>query len=328
MPLCQGRGADVRNRPRPLRKGSRVAVIAPSSPAPREELEEGLDALRGLGFEPVPGQSCGGSTPARGYLAAESDSVKLADLHWAFRDPRVDGIVCLRGGSGAGRLIRHIDPALVAANPKVFVGYSDITILHAFLAEKCNLLTFHGPMATSKNLISPGPSRDSFLRALTDPAPLGEFHAVEDGRACLVPGKSGGEFTGGNLAVLCTTLGTDCELRTKDKIVLLEDVDEEPYSVDRMLNHLLNAGKLSDAAGIVLGDFTNCKPPKKPASASFRTVRDVIEDVLVPLGIPLMAGLPAGHGGTNLTLPLGIPAEMDAEAGVLRFASPALIKDA
>lgn len=316
----------MRILPKPLKKNSRVAVIAPSSPAPDEDLAQGLDALREMGFEPVAGKSCAGSTPKRGYLAAESDAAKLDDIHWAFGDPSIDGIVCMRGGSGAGRLIRHIDPRLVAANPKIFVGYSDITILHAYFARRCNLLTFHGPMATSKNLRKKtGATHEAFLRALTDPTPLGEIENPEGcERTCLVPGRCRGELVGGNLAVLCTTLGTNCEISTRGRIVLIEDVDEEPYSVDRMLNHLINAGKLVDAAGFVLGDFTNCAPPKKPESAKYRTVQDVIEDVLVPLGKPLMGGIAVGHGDINITLPLGARAAMDTEAGILKFERPAL----
>lgn len=312
--------------PRPLREHSRVAVIAPSSPSPGEDLASGLDELREMGFEPVPGKSLYGGTPKRGYLAAESDAVKLEDIHWAFADPSIDGVICARGGSGAGRLIRHIDARIVAANPKIFVGYSDITILHALFARKCNLLTFHGPMASSKNLREKtGATREAFLRALTDPSPLGDVEKADgESRICVVPGRAGGELAGGNLAMLCTTLGTACEIDTRGKIVLIEDVDEEPYSVDRMLNHLINAGKLADAAGILLGDFTNCKPPEKPESARFRTVSDVIDDVLVPLGRPILSGFSAGHGEVNITLPLGALAEIDAQAGTLKFTRPAL----
>jgi len=316
----------LRTLPRALREGSRVAVVAPSSPAPPQETEAGLRALREMGFEPILGDSCGFGAPDRGYLAAESDDVKIADIHRAFADARIDGVVCLRGGSGAGRLIRRLDASLIAANPKPFVGYSDITILHAFIASACNFVTFHGPMTTSHNLIhDAGGTREAFVRALTNPAPLGEIPGdVSGARECLVSGACRGELTGGNLAVLCTTLGTDCEISTRGKIVLLEDTDEEPYSVDRMLNHLLNAGKLFDAAGIVLGGFTRCEPPARPEYARTRSVRDVIRDVLVPLGIPLLSGIPAGHGEHNITLPLGATAELDAGALALRFVSPAL----
>ena len=277
-----------------------------------------------MGFVPVVGRSCTEFDPKRGYLAGGSDAVKTRDIHWAFSDPSIDGVVCLRGGSGAGRLIRHLDAELIAANPKVFVGYSDITILHCFIARNCGFITFHGPMLSNDPLdVLESPEWASFLRVLTDPTPLSAFcNPPGSGElACLVPGCAEGELVGGNLAVLVTTIGTCAEVDTAEKIVLLEEVDEEPYSVDRMLSHLLNAGKLSDAAGIVLGDFSKCEPPER---YPHRFVRDVIEDLLVPLGIPILAGLRVGHGGVNMTLPLGVKARLNTGKLALCFEKPAL----
>lgn len=306
--------------PRPLCPGDRVAVVAPSSPALEEEIRSGVACLREMGFEPVLGKSCTGSTPSRGYLAAESDAVKVDDLHDAFRDPSVDGIVCLRGGSGAGRLIRHLDAGLIAANPKVFVGYSDITILHAFIAKHCGLVTFHGPMVASENLWREGPTREAFLRAVCGCEPLGLMqNPAGNDMVCIAPGSCRGELTGGNLALLCTTIGTDAEIETRDCVVLLEDVDEQPYSIDRMLSHLLNAGKLADAAGILLGEFTEAEPPERSRE---RTVDVVIADLLAPLGIPVLGGFCAGHGETNLTLPLGAPVRLDASGRSLYCEAP------
>ena len=314
----------IKRLPKPLKPGSRVAIVAPSSPAPEDKLEQGLAALRGMGFEPLVGRSCRERDPKRGYLAASSDAVKIDDLHAAFSDPSIDGIICMRGGSGAGRLIRHLDAKLIASNPKIFVGYSDITILHCFIARNCGFVTFHGPMLTNDPLdVVRSPGRTSFLRALTDPAPLGVLRNPPGcgEPACLVPGAAEGEFVGGNLAVLATTLGTCAEIDTAGKIVLLEEVDEEPYSVDRLLSHLLNAGKLANAAGVVLGDFTNCDPPERYPD---RSVRDVIEDLIVPLGIPILAGLRLGHGDVNQAVPLGTEASLDAANLTLRFEKPAL----
>ncbi|MDL2263515.1 LD-carboxypeptidase [Synergistaceae bacterium OttesenSCG-928-I11] len=310
--------------PKALTHDSRVAVLAPSSPAPAKKIDDAVQAIRSMGFEPVVYPSCTGSTPERGYLAAESDAVKISDIHAAFSDPSVDGILCMRGGSGAGRLIRHLDATLIAANPKVFVGYSDITILHAFIARNCGFVTFHGPMATTDDIGDPAsPTRASLLRALTDPAPLGAVQNP-DGRPleCLSPGRATGALVGGNLAVMCTTVGTVAEIDTKEKIVLIEDVDEEPYSIDRMLNHLINAGKLVDAAGIVLGSFTRCDPPERHPD---RTVGVVFRDVLAPLGIPIVSGLDVGHDKTNLTLPLGAEVRLDADLGEIAVENPALL---
>lgn len=311
--------------PKALSGGSRIAVIAPSSPAPEDRLEKGLDIIRGMGFEPVVGKSCTVRSPKRGYLAADSDSLKVGDIHWAFSDDSIDGIICMRGGSGAGRLIRSLDAGLIASNPKPFVGYSDITILHSYIMRNCGFATFHGPMITTDNIEDrDSPTRKSFLRVLTDPEPLGSFEEIcENGRLdCLSPGRAEGELVGGNLCVLCTTLGTCAEVDTEGKIVLLEDIDEEPYSVDRLLSHLINAGKLSDAAGIVLGDFTDCDPPEQYPE---RTVRDVFEDLLTPLGIPIISGLRVGHGDVNFTVPLGVDICMDADYKKLYFKKPALL---
>lgn len=317
--------------PKALCKGSKVAVIAPSSPAPEEQLERGLAALRDMGFEPLAGRSCTVRTPERGYLAGDSDSLKISDIHWAFSDDSIDGIVCLRGGSGAGRLIRFLDAGLIAANPKIFVGYSDITILHSYIMRNCGFVTFHGPMPASDALHDEdSPTRKAFLRALTDPAPLGAVTSLrgpaeERGANELfqVPQNNSvrGKLVGGNLALLCTTLGTCAEVETKGNIVLLEDTDEEPYSVDRLLNHLINAGKLIDAAGIVLGDFTNCEPPEQYRC---RAVQDVIRDVLPRLGVPVVGGLRIGHGRINLTVPLGVQVRLDTEEKALYFEKPAL----
>lgn len=315
---------DAPQLPKKLKKDSRVAVIAPSSPASDTDLQRGLSALRGMGFEPIVGRSCTERDPKRGYLAGGNDSVKIDDIHTAFSDPSIDGIVCMRGGSGAGRLIRYLDTALIASNPKIFVGYSDITILHCFIARNCGFVTFHGPMLTNDPLGDiDSPARLSFLRVLTNETPLGVINNPPGcpSPVCLVPGCGAGKFIGGNLCLLSTTIGTCAEIDTAGKIVFLEDVDEEPYSVDRLLNHLINAGKLIDAAGIVLGDFTNCNPSKNYQD---RTVQDVIEDVLVPLGIPLLAGLNIGHGKVNLAVPLGLDAHLDAAGLTLRFDKPAL----
>lgn len=309
--------------PRALSAGSRVALIAPSSPATDEKLERAVRGIASLGFEPVVGASCFGATPERGYLASDCDATKIEDIHWAFSDSSIDGIICIRGGSGAGRLIRHLDAGLIASRPKVFVGYSDITILHSFIARNCGFVTFHGPMATTDDIFSDGsPTGASLLRAITDPAPLGEIGNPDvSALQCLSPGRCSGTLAGGNLALLCTTIGTIAEVDTKDKVVLIEDVDEEPYSVDRMLNHLLNAGKLADCAGIVLGSFTDCEPPEQYPS---RTLDVVFRDVLLPLGVPIISGLDTGHDKINLTLPLGVEVFIDADRGKMLFPKPAL----
>lgn len=173
--------------------------------------------MRDMGFEPAVGRSCTERGPKRGYLAGGDDAVKIDNIHTAFSDPSINGIVCMRGGSGAGRLIRYLDARLIAANPKVFVGYSDITILHCFIACNCGSVTFHGPMLTNDPLGDlSSPARLSSLRALTDEAPLGILSNPPRFAppTFLVPGYGAGEFVGGNLNLLSTTIGTCAEINT------------------------------------------------------------------------------------------------------------------
>ncbi|MDR1916328.1 MAG: LD-carboxypeptidase [Synergistaceae bacterium] len=303
--------------PKPLSPGSRVAVIAPSGGASEQILDESIARVSDMGFVPIEGRSCRGSTPERGYLAAESDAIKVGDIHAYFSDSSIDGIICLKGGSGAGRLIRFLDGDLIAKNPKVFAGYSDITILHSFIALHCSFVTFHGPVAASSNLEDDDATRKFFLRMLTAPeSPHILINSDTARLSAISPGSCRGELTGGNLSMLCTTIGTAAEIDTRGRIVLIEDIGEEPYRVDRMLNHLINAGKLSDSVGILLGDFTDCNPPE---NYSARTVDVVARDVLAPLGIPILWGRCFGHGKTNITLPLGAVMEMDADHEFIRF---------
>lgn len=267
-----------------------------------------------MGFEPVVFDSCGAAPPSRGYLAAESDDAKVRDIHAAFADDRIDGIICARGGSGAGRLIPMLDAELIARHPKPFAGYSDITVLHCFIARNCGFPTFHAPMPTTDDLSPGSANRDRFVRALTDASPVGAISCAD----VISPGRARGVLTGGNLALLCTTIGTRAQVDTRGKIVLIEDVDEEPYSVDRMLTHMMNAGLLRDAVGIAVGSFTKCDAPQESAA---RTVDVVLRELLSPLGVPVLSGFDVGHGSTNLTLPLGADAELDSDARTLSITS-------
>lgn len=301
-----------------MKTGSRVAMIAPSSPAIPEKLAAGVEVVRSMGLEPIVYPSCGATPPERGYLASESDEVKARDIHRAFADDEVDGVICVRGGSGAGRLLRLLDADLISRHPKPFIGYSDITILHCFIARECGFVTFHAPMPTTDDLSDGGANRASLLRALTDPSPIGATRGLD----VIAPGRASGTLTGGNLALLCTTIGTRAQVETRGRIVFIEDVDEEPYSVDRMISHMINAGLLVDAAGIVVGSFTKCDPPETSAS---RTVETVLRDLLPPLGVPVLSGLDVGHGATNLTLPLGVEASIDTDQRTFTITSSALI---
>jgi len=311
----------VRVKPKALKAGDRIAIVAPGSAAAEDKVKKGAQSLSGLGFEPVLGRTC---FEKRGFMAGP-DEVRLADLHWAFSDPSIRGIMCLRGGNGSGRLLPYLDMALVAANPKPFVGYSDITVFHTVFGQRGNFVTFHGPMATVEFSSSGAKAltRDSFLQAMTSTEPLGPLGDAASGIVPLAGGKAAGEIVGGNLALICSTLGTPYELDTRGKVLFIEDINEQPYSVDRMITHLRNAGKLAAAAAVVLGDFINAEPVSPKLEDSL-TLEEVFADHLPHLGIPVLKGLRCGHGKLNLTLPLGIRVEVDGDQGRLTALEAAL----
>jgi muramoyltetrapeptide carboxypeptidase len=311
----------MRIKPRALRSGDRIAIVGPGSAAPEEKLLKGAESIRGLGFEPVFGKTC---FLKRGFMAGP-DEDRLADLHWAFSDPSIQGIMCLRGGNGSGRLLPFLDMDLVAANPKPFVGYSDITVFHTVFGQRGNFVTFHGPMATVE-FSSKGAkalTRDSFLEAMTSTEPLGVLGDSSTGIVPLAGGKTEGEIVGGNLALICSTMGTPYELDTRGKVLFIEDINEQPYSVDRMLTHLRNAGKFASAAALVLGDFINAEPVS-PKPEDSLTLDEVFADHLPHLGIPVLKGLRCGHGALNITLPLGIRVEVDGDGACLAAVEAAL----
>ncbi|HEX5416043.1 MAG TPA: LD-carboxypeptidase [Chloroflexota bacterium] len=301
-----------------LRPGDTVAVIAPASPIDVESLEEGLEVLRRLGFRPRLGP---GVLDGRGYLAGASDQERADQLTAAFADPSVAGILCARGGYGAMRLLDRIDWEVVRRNPKFFGGFSDITALHLAMNAQ-ELVTFHAPMVGA-GLAEPE-NAALLYRAMTSAEPLGRLPQPEGGSEILTlsHGKATGRLVGGNLTLLSTSLGTPWEIQTKGKVVLLEEVHELPYGVDRLLVHLLLAGKLVDAAGIVFGDSPTClnRPDGKPSL----TLYEVIEDLLIPLGIPLIYGYPCGHSRFRWTLPLNTLVTLDADEQSLTFHEPGL----
>lgn len=295
-------------KPKALKKGDTIGVIAPSSPESREKVDAAEKVLRNLGFNVKMGATCYGRY---GYLSGSNEE-RARDINIMFNDKEVDGIICLRGGYGAAKMLHLIDYEVIRKNPKIFVGYSDITAIHTAINNKCKLVTFHGPMVVSDMAEELDKySRDNFLRMVMEKKPFGLIENPEGvSMKCLVPGKACGKIVGGNLSLLASTTGTPYEINTKDRILFMEDVGEEPYSVDRMLTQLLSAGKLQEAAGIVLGDWNNCDPKKPEESLS---LMQVFEDIILPLGKPTIYNLKAGHCTPKATLPFGIKASLYAE---------------
>lgn len=291
-----------------LRPGDRVAVVSPSGPVPADRLAAGCRWLRGLGLDVVVGPHARDRT---GFLAG-TDADRAADLRDAWRDPGIAAVLCARGGYGAARLLDRLDwAALAAAPPTLLHGSSDITALHAAFAAHLRVSTSFGPMVASL-LAEPDAETDAAARAaLLDGAP---WPAVR-GTDALVPGRAAGVLTGGNLSLLASLAGTGHLPATRGAILLLEDVHESPYRIDRMLTQLRQAGVLDGVAGIALGGWTECGEPAE--------VRAVLDERLSGLGVPVLAGLPVGHGAPQHTVPLGARVVLDTGTGTLEPGPPA-----
>jgi muramoyltetrapeptide carboxypeptidase len=312
-----------------------VALIAPASPpsGPRM-LALGKQRLEQLGVRVVVGKH---ALSERGYLAG-TDGERLHDLEAAFRDPRVKAIFCARGGYGVGRFVtgprsraagdtglkpratgdtglkpratKTFDLDLARRFPKALIGFSDITLLHLAL-QAAGVVSFWGPMPCTGLGWSPFSAR-SLSRALMSGEPAGRVPFSARRRPATVRAGVGvGPLTGGTLSLLAASLGTPLEIDTRGRLVFLEDVDEAPYRVDRMLTQLVAAGKLADAAGVAIGIFTGTNVRNSPAARSL-TLRDVFADHLLPLKVPVLAGLAVGHVRDQVTLPYGVEARMDA----------------
>jgi len=306
-----------------LREGDTVGLIAPSSPAPLEDLKKAVAAIADLGFNVKVGASC---YESYGYMAGPEE-VRARDIHMMFGDPKINGIFCVRGGNGAIRLPRLIDMKLIYGNPKVFLGYSDITILHLMFNLHGQFCTFHGPMPSTDmiNDSFTGYEKDYLLKAICKDEPLGELKPYDGAPALqtLVGGTAEGEIIGGNLSLICALMGTPWEIDTKDRILILEDVDEPIYKIDRMLTQLLLAGKLEAASGIVMGQFTNIthKDPDK----TFR-LEEILEDVVTKAGRPTLINGYFGHGEKKVTLPLGAKAVIDGAKSSFTIIESGVVK--
>lgn len=313
-------------RPPALRPGDTIAIVAPAGVVVERRVHEAARNLERRGYRV---RIFPGVLESEGYLAGR-DNVRVRDLHDAFSDPRVRLVLCARGGYGSPRLLELIDYDLLRRHPKIFVGYSDISALHVAIGQKANLVTFHGPMAMSdfsgKAGLAPYSTRH-FWSLLEEPSADGASGLPElysdwgagaskrlGERRTVAPGRAEGRLTGGNLSTIVTTLGTPFEIDTRAKILFLEDVNEEPFRIDRMLCQLHLAGKLKVCRGILVGGFVRCVPsPGRPSLS----VDQVLVQYLGGLNIPVLAGFPAGHLPDQATLPMGSRVRLDASARTL-----------
>lgn len=318
-------GSKTSLRPPKLEPGQRIALVAPAGPLlERDDLRRGVELCRALGYEPVLGRHAGGHD---GYLAG-TDRERLDDLNAALRDPAIAAVWCLRGGYGMTRILDGVDFAALAARPKPVIGFSDVTALLNAILARAGVVAFHGPMARSQ--LTPF-SRFHFDRVLTLPGAAGRLGRVAPPADVLVPeaarivpltpGVADGTLVGGNCTLLQCLVGTPYLPDLDGAILVLEDVDEDLYRVDRMLSHFRLAGVLQRLAGVVIGRFTGMRRGGGDGATGFdRMLLSYFE----PLGIPVALGFPVGHVDDQWTLPLGVRARLDAAAGELELLEPAV----
>ncbi|MBU6531570.1 S66 peptidase family protein [Streptomyces mayonensis] len=301
-------------RPNRLAPGARVAVVAPSGPVPEERLQAGLDVLRGWDLDPVVAPHVLDRHGTFDHLAG-TDADRAADLRAAWCDPSVDAVLCARGGYGAQRMADLLDwEAMRAAGPKVFVGFSDITALHEAFATRLGLVTLHGPMAAGVDFVKNARAQEHLKATLFAPETV---RVIASGGTPLVPGRARGVTLGGCLALLAADLGTPHARRSaRGGLLCLEDVGEEPYRIDRYLTQLLRTGWLDGVGGVLLGSWEGCGP--------YERLRPLLADRLGGLGVPVAEEFGFGHCEGALTVPFGVPAELDADAGTLTLDTPAL----
>lgn len=297
-------------KPTPLESGDKVALLAPSSPVPADVLEKAIRSIEFLGLVPSVYKSC---TLHHGYLAG-TDNARASDINRAFADDSIKGVFCLRGGYGTMRLLPLLDLEIIKQNPKVFVGYSDITALHTVFNGLCGFVTFHGPMPSTDYTIHSSYTIDSLKENIFGYGPHRIYNPEGKEISVLTAGKAEGIITGGNLSLLAGTLGSPYETDTKGKLLFIEDVSEEPYRIDKNLTALALAGKFDDAAGIIFGIFADCE-----ASDESLTLDQIIDEVVLPCGRPVIKGFHAGHIYPQPTIPMGATAILDTSKNYIEF---------
>lgn len=301
-------------RPPALKPGARIALVAPAGPLGDGAVDRAIDRVRDWGFQAVPGAHV---RKRHGYLSA-MDQERAQDLNAALADDSVDAVWCLRGGYGVMRILPSVDWESLARRPRAVIGFSDNTALHLGI-QRLGMASFHGPHPATNELNDF--SRDSLLSALTSTGAPGvlPFPADAPPAAAITGGAAEGRLVGGNLSLIAATLGTPYAIDAEGAILFLEEVGEAPYRVDRLLQQLRLAGVLDGVAGIALGAFT-----EGGDDADSPGVLDVLGDVLGGLGVPVAHGFPFGHVDDNWTLPVGVRARLDADAGAVELLEAAV----
>lgn len=287
-----------------LKKGDTIGIIAPASCTTYEKVLEAKKNIEDMGYQVILGEC----TKKQWYSYAGTDEERAEEINSFFADKSIDAIICMRGGYGSNRLIELLDFEVIKRNPKIFVGYSDITTLHIALNEKANLITFHGPMAVSN--FTGNYNRDTyenFIEMLSNSRDKQSIKNITKELKVLNEGRAKGKLVGGNLATLIATLGTEYDLDYNGKILFLEEIGEKTYKIDRFLNQLKKHGVFEKIEGLVLGDFKNCIQD----SEKDMTLLEVFQNYFKELKKPVIYNFESGHSEPMLTLPLGAICEID-----------------
>lgn len=309
--------------PGKLSEGDTVGLITPGSPLNDEAYQKVFTNLQLLKLN---AKTSPNFNHKNGFIAG-ADKERLSDLHGMFADNSIKAIICGRGGYGTGRLLEHIDYDLIKENPKILIGFSDITALLNAIYLKTGMVCFHGPVAASEFTTF---TKDSFQKVLMTKSKNIQYQnqgLFDSEDPSVIPftineGKAQGKLIGGNLSILTSLLGTPYFPDLEDKILFLEEIGEYPYRVDRMITQLLNTGQLQKVAGIALGIFYKCKDTGEDQT---KRVLEVIQERLSRLQVPVIYGLPIGHVDHNATLPIGINAQLDSSTKSLTILESAVI---
>jgi muramoyltetrapeptide carboxypeptidase len=301
-------------KPKGLRKGDCIGILSPASPPDKKKLKQGIKYIESSGFRIKM------FAPKRrtGYFSGTDDE-RAEQINKAFIDEEVDAIICSRGGYGSMRILEKVDYTNILSHPKLLVGFSDITALHFAVFKKCGLSSLHGPMISyGFNEKREKHTIDSFWNSVLDDKKVQLNYPADKYKWKVIKqGSTKGVLLGGNLTLISMLIGTDYLPDLRDNVLFIEDLDEKPYKIDRLLMHLKLSGKLDKLRGVVIGEMLNCANP--PGGESSFTLRQVYEDFFREFDFPVIYNFPAGHGKRNLSLPLGIKMEIDTRKGQFYF---------
>jgi len=293
-------------KPQKLKPGARLGIVSPAYWLETDRLRRATKVFEGLGYELVPGKS----TRLRENQCAGTPAERAEDLMSMFKDPAIDAIICARGGYGGNRVLPLLDYDVIHANPKIFIGFSDITGFLTSFAQKSGLICFHGPMLTTYGKRTRQYNLDTFHKVLSGQDDI-RIGSVEGCRArCLKPGVASGSLWGGNLTLVNERLGTADQIDTTGSILVLEDIDEKLYAFERMMLHLKQSGSLDHIRGLLIGEMLEIGDSKIPFG---KTTDEIVLDVCGDLDIPIISNFPCGHGEYQATLPISHEVEIHAQ---------------